>query len=62
MEGYDIPHPRNAEDAQIQLSAVQIAIEGINDRILLLQLQRERYEQQGHRLVELMVSSTVGGA
>lgn len=52
MEG--IPQPRTPEDARIELSAVQVAIEGINDRILLLQMQRERYEQVGHRLVEAM--------
>lgn len=57
MEG--VPQPRTPEEAQTELTAVQTAIEGINTRILLLQMQRERYEQTGHRLVELMVSSQI---
>lgn len=40
---------------QQQLQEVQTNIEDVNTRILLLQLQRERYEQMGHRLVALML-------
>lgn len=55
MEG--IPTPRTPEEARQGLEEVQVAIEGINTRILLLQMQRERYEQIGHRLVGLMMEN-----
>lgn len=53
MEG--IPEPRSAAEAEMGLTYVQDAIENINSRILLLQMQRERYEQIGHTMVELMM-------
>lgn len=57
-----IPTPRQSfEDYQIELTATQIAIEGINDHILLLQFERQRYEQQGHRIVELMMEAATDG-
>jgi hemoglobin-like flavoprotein len=40
---------------QAELDQVQTNIEDINTRILLLQMQRERYEQIGHQLVAAMM-------
>jgi hypothetical protein len=52
---------RTPEAIQIDLTAAQLAIEGINDRILLLQMQRERYEQVGHMLVAELVEVRTHG-
>lgn len=45
------------EEARLALNGVQHNIEDINTRILLLQMQRERYEQIGHRLVAAMMGA-----
>lgn len=44
--------PRNY---QAELDDVRGSIEKINTRILLLSMQRERYEQIGHRIVAAMM-------
>lgn len=36
------------------LAQIQANVAEINSEILLLQMQRERYEQLGHRIVEAM--------
>jgi hypothetical protein len=50
-----IPVPRSPEEARTQFERVQGAIEDINSQMLLLHLERQRYEQVGHMLVNIMM-------
>jgi hypothetical protein len=39
----------------VTIEEVQAAIEGVNEQILLLEIQRERYEKMGHHIIEVMM-------
>lgn len=49
------------EQQPSSLPEVQSRIRQITAEILLLEMQRARYEQVGHRLVTLMVEQQING-